>query len=301
MQSPSSDRPVILVTGASGQLGMALQKRAPLVVDMDFRFVGKNELDVTVESGVRRACKLIRPAAIVNCAAYTNVERAEMEEELAYQVNSRAPGYLAEACKEVGALLVHYSTDYVFDGESTTPYLESDVPNPLSAYGRTKLEGERLIDEAHRRHVIIRTSWLYGPTGHNFYRTMIRLAGEHPQLNVVSDQVASPTYVGCLADDTIKLLRKIVVETRPFEYGLYHYSQDGVASWYDFACAILTGHNLKIPVVPQRTSDFPTKATRPAYSKLNNQRWKEASGLSSLTWEEALRVCIEEDLKQYRK
>lgn len=295
MNANTHKPPVLLVTGASGQLGLAFRKAAGVTDFFDFRFADRTDLDVTVRSQVMRLVEQISPDAVINCAAYTNVERAESEEDLAYQVNSLAPRHIAEACRSTEALLVHFSTDYVFDGMSTKPYVETDKPNALSAYGRTKLEGERLLEEAHKRNLIVRTSWLFGTAGHNFYRTMLRLAKEQKELNVVSDQVASPTYTIRLAEDILNALHRILIETRPVDYGLYHYSHDGETSWQGFAKAIVEGHGLNTPVNAVRTAEFPTKAMRPAYSKLDASRWREMFGTPASSWQEELRRCIEEE------
>lgn len=291
MSNHKGERPLVLVTGSAGQLGSCFRDEQLRFPGLELVFSDRIGLDVTLKSQVSSFMESLRPAAVVNCAAYTNVERAEAEEERAYQLNCLAPQYLAEACDEANALLVHFSTDYVFDGSKGSPYLEDDPTSPLNAYGRTKLEGERLVDNACNRYLIIRTSWLYSRHGHNFYRTMARLAREQSELRVVSDQVASPTSGHQLASDMLSWLRQALVETRHTDYGVYHYTQSGEASWSDFARAIVSGLGLDTRVVEVATADYPTKAVRPAYSKLDTHRFFQATGLADIPWQEALRHC----------
>jgi dTDP-4-dehydrorhamnose reductase len=281
----------ILVVGSGGQLGHALKLSAATFSDFRFTFWERADLDITVESWVQQRIQELQPDIVINAGAYTNVERAEDDNEGALAGNAHAPGYLARACKTTEALLVHISTDYVFDGELKRPYTEEDLPSPLNQYGYTKLEGERAIDAVFDHYFILRTSWLYGSYGHNFYNTMLRLAKERGELFVVNDQFATPTWVGLLAHDILSMLKKRYVEGISIPCGLYHYTHDGTASWWDFARAIMQMHGLPAPVNAVDSNHFPTKAKRPAYSKLDNTKWKKATGLTTFTWQEALRQC----------
>jgi len=287
-------KPIILITGANGQLGSEIQRIHAAYPSMQFVFADKLTLDITVESWVMNYLETHKPDAVINCAAYTNVERAEDEQDASSQANALAPGYLAKACKRTGALLIHISTDYVFDGTKTRAYLETDDVSPLNHYGQSKLEGERNIDNEYDRHYIIRTSWLYSSYGHNFFKTMIRLAKEKGELRVVNDQIASPTYAGDLACDLILLLKSCLIDEHPIPYGLYHYSQEGKASWCDFASAIVAQLRLNVPVYPVPSGAFPVKAIRPAFSKLNNSHWTKHTGFTARKWEAGLSSCIEE-------
>jgi dTDP-4-dehydrorhamnose reductase len=298
MNSRRRERPLVLVTGSAGQLGHAFRRCAENPDAVSWIFADRAALDVSLESRVHAFIREHTPDAVVNCAAYTNVERAESEEEQAYLVNSLAPKFLADACAENHALLVHFSTDYVFDGASDRPYSEKDTTNPLSAYGRTKLEGERLIDNSCDRYLVIRTSWLYGLHGHNFYRTMIRLAQERGELRVVNDQRASPTYAGKLAQDIAVWLNSILVDTAHTDYGVYHYSHGGEVSWWEFAREIVALHGPAVPVHPVRSDEFPTKAVRPAYSKLDASRFHAATGILPVHWRDALAACIHDDQQE---
>lgn len=286
-------KPIILITGADGQLGKEFRKLVSEFPDFNFQFAGKLELDITVESWVKDYFSLYHTTAVVNCAAYTNVERAEDEPELALLGNAAAPGFLADASRETGALLVHFSTDYVFDGTKSKAYLESDEVKPLNIYGESKLQGERLIDEKTERYFVIRTSWLYSAYGHNFFNTMMRLAKEKDELNVVNDQIASPTYAGDLATDVLKLLHKILIKQQHIEYGLYHYTESGEASWFDFAKEIVKQAELNVPVQSVKSGTFPVKAIRPMYSKMDNSKWIRNTGLVPCSWNEGLKRCLE--------
>jgi dTDP-4-dehydrorhamnose reductase len=234
----------------------------------------------------------LKPDIVVNAAAYTNVERAEDDHDGADAGNTLGPSFLAAACKSIEALLVHISTDYVFDGNTTKPYTEDDEPHPLNYYGHSKLEGERSIDAVFDHYYILRTSWLYDSFGHNFYNTMLRLANERGELSVVNDQYATPTYAGFLARDILSLLKKKYIEHTPIPCGLYHYTHEGEASWWDFAAAIMHEHKLEVPVNPVASSRFPTKARRPSYSKLDITKWKNATGIAVCSWQEALHACV---------
>lgn len=276
----------VLITGAKGQLGRALQASAPanaVIVAHDV-----DTLDITDEAAVAALFATERPELVLNAAAYTAVDKAESEEATARAVNATATGILSAAAREIGARFAHVSTDFVFDGVSGVPYATDATPNPSSVYGATKLEGERL---AGPDALIVRTSWVYAPTGGNFVRTMLRLMGERPEVRVVADQIGTPTYAPGLA-------QALWTMTGQGLTGLYHYSDAGAASWYDFAVAIqeegLAAGLLDkaVPVIPIPTSDYPTPAQRPFYSVLDKSATFAALGGPTPHWRANLRVMI---------
>ena len=269
----------ILLTGGNGQVGWELRKTlAPLG---EILAPGRTELDLRDAARLREAVRAANADVIVNAAAYTAVDRAESERDAAFAVNAAAPGVLAEEAKKSGALLVHYSTDYVFDGEKPAPYLEEDAPNPINVYGASKLAGERAIAASGCRHLILRTSWVYGPRGGNFMLTMLRLARERPELRVVDDQVGAPTSSLAIARATAQVLR-------PGAHGTYHLSAAGHTSWCGFARAILKRAGIATPVTAIRTADYPTPAKRPRNSRLDCARLRADFGISLAPWEEQL-------------
>ena len=269
----------ILLTGATGQVGWELRKTlAPLGEVKVFDRFGLDLADAPVLVATVRA---LQPAVIVNAAAYTAVDKAEAERDTAFAVNATAPRVLAEEAKRIGALLVHYSTDYVFDGEKASPYVEEDAPHPISAYGESKLAGEQAILKSGCRHLILRTSWVYGPRGKNFYLTMLRLAKERPELRVVDDQVGAPTSSLEIARATAQLIEKRA-------QGLYHMTAGGETSWCGFARAIPARAGISTQVVPVRTEDYPAPARRPRNSRLDCARLRAACGVALLPWEQGL-------------
>ena len=284
----------ILVTGANGQLGREMQ-RLSAVSPNNYTFTDVAELDVTDAGAVRQAVAQTRAEVIVNCAAYTDVERAEEDEPRADLLNHKAAGNLAAAAKATGATLFHVSTDYVFDGTAHTPYRADTAPSPLGAYGRTTLAGERAVMASGCKYLTFRTAWLYSEYGNNFLKTMLRLTAEKERLNVVFDQAGTPTYAGDLAMTIFS-----IVEGGYFagNEGLYHFSNEGVASWYDFAAEIAAaaGHD-KCRIRPCRTAEFPTKAARPAYSVLDKSKIKETFGLEIPHWRESMLYCLKNMLR----
>ena len=284
----------ILVTGANGQLGREMQ-RLSAVSPNNYTFTDVAELDVTDAGAVRQAVAQTRAEVIVNCAAYTDVERAEDDEPTAELLNHKAAGNLAAAAKATGATLFHVSTDYVFDGTAHLPYTEDAPTAPLGVYGRTKLAGERAVAESGCKYLTFRTAWLYSEYGNNFLKTMLRLTAEKERLNVVFDQAGTPTYAGDLAMTIFS-----IVEGGYFagNEGLYHFSNEGVASWYDFAAEIAAaaGHD-KCRIRPCRTAEFPTKAARPAYSVLDKSKIKETFGLEIPHWRESMLYCLKNMLR----
>lgn len=277
----------ILVTGANGQLGNEM-RIVSQGSEHRFVFTDVEELDITSLEAVRAMVGSVGADVVVNCAAYTNVDRAEEEPQLAERLNATAAGHLAEAMKEVGGLLVHVSTDYVFGGsQGNTPRTEEEAANPTGVYGLTKLRGEEAILRAGCRHVILRTAWLYSEYGKNFVKTMLALTATKPELKVVFDQVGTPTY----ALDLARAIMHIV--EHPVE-GTFHYSNEGVCSWYDFAKAIaqMAGHEA-CDVQPCHSSEFPSKVVRPSYSVLDKTKIKRTYGLRIPYWTESLRRCLD--------
>jgi len=279
---------VILVTGAGGQLGQCFKAIAPPYRGFKMIYLDSTQLDVTNEKGIEQALIRYNPSVITNCAAYTAVDRAEQEREKAYLLNSEAPALLAMGAEKIGAILVHYSTDFVFSGAQNRPYVEDDAIAPISVYGQSKAEGEKAVSLLNKgRSILIRTSWLYSPFGHNFVKTMLKLSETKRSLNVVFDQVGTPTSGLDLARATLQLLEKGV------QAGVYHYSNEGVASWYDLAQATFRIAGItKCEVEPIRSEAYPTLAKRPAYSVLDKTKIKEEVGLGISHWETALEYCM---------
>ena len=279
----------ILVTGADGQLGSELKKIAFSPLDEVF-FTDVAELDITDKKAVEDYVSRNDIDTIVNCAAYTAVDRAEEESDRAELINVRAVENLADVAMREGCLLVHVSTDYVFDGMASEPYTEKSVVNPQTVYGCTKLAGERAIKRSGCLAIIIRTAWLYSEFGNNFVKTMLRLAEEKGELNVVSDQVGTPTYAADLAAAIVHVLADDCVAEKT---GIYHFSNEGICSWYEFAQELmrLCGEKFKVNAIA--TVDYPTKAHRPAYSVLDKTKIKEKFGVSVPEWKEALGRMME--------
>lgn len=286
----------ILVLGRNGQVGFELQRTlAPLgkVVALDSWQLDLNKSDV-----IRRVVGEAAPAIIVNAAAYTAVDKAESEPDIAMRVNGEAPGVLAEEAKKLGALLVHYSTDYVFDGGKSGAYVETDDATPTSTYGRSKLAGEQAIQAACRRHLIFRTSWVYGARGANFLLTMRRLMRERPELKIVADQIGAPTWSRMLAEATALILAQQVSPARgadrPEPWGVYHMTNGGETSWHGFAEAIqaLDGGESKAMLLPIPSSDYPTPAKRPLNSRLDNDKLERVFGVRLPDWRVALELCM---------
>jgi dTDP-4-dehydrorhamnose reductase len=278
----------ILVTGANGQLGRELQALAPAFPQFDFLFFDRATLSIADPDAINTFFAREQPAYCINCAAYTAVDKAESEKESAFLINADAVGYLATACRNTGARLIHISTDYVFDGLSETPLREEDPTNPINTYGASKLEGERqALQHYPEGTLIIRTSWVYSEFGNNFVRTMIRLMKERPSINVVSDQVGSPTYAADLASAILHIL------TAPsFIPGLYHYSNEGRISWYEFALAIREGIGSTCKVNPIPTAQYPTPAKRPRFSLLDKSLISATYHLIIPEWQASLVTCI---------
>lgn len=277
----------ILITGGGGQLGKCLRAIQHYCSDLNLIFAGRNELDITNLDEVENYINSQDIHYCVNCAAYTDVDKAESDYEKAKEVNSIGPKNLAIACRNNDCELIHVSTDFVFDGIRGVAYSESDTPAPLSVYGLTKLEGELEVQKHLPKHFIIRTSWLYSEHESNFMKTMIKLSKEHTQLNIVSDQIGTPTYAGDLAQLIIT-----IINSDCKDYGLYHYTNEGVASWYDFAMAIFEERNIDIKVFPIKSEKYPTPAKRPHFSVLDKTKIKTKLRIDIPYWKESLKKAI---------
>ena len=280
----------ILITGANGQLGNEMRVLSKENGQHAYFFTDVQELDICDEQAVHGFVKDNRIDVIVNCAAYTAVDKAEEHEDLCMRINRDAVRNLGEAAHAVGAKVIHVSTDYVFDGTSCRPYLESDATCPVSVYGRTKLAGEQALMEVCPDSVIIRTAWLYSEYGNNFMKTVLRLGKERDELRFIFDQVGTPTYAGDLAVAMLAVLER--AEAGKFIPGIYHFSDEGVCSWYDFTVKILQIAGMNNRVIPIETKDYPTPASRPHYSVLNKGKIKSTYGLTIPHWETSLAYCM---------
>ncbi|RNC88165.1 MAG: dTDP-4-dehydrorhamnose reductase [Winogradskyella sp.] len=278
----------VLITGAKGQLSKCIESSLVNFENVKAFFLSADDLDITNYDKASEVFKDITPDFIINCAAYTAVDKAESEKELAFMVNSEGVENLAKLCTVYKAKLVHISTDFVFDGNSCVPYTEDSNTNPLSVYGKSKLRGEELIKKAKCDFYIFRTSWLYSEYGHNFLKTMLRLGTQKDQIKVVYDQVGSPTY----AKDLAEFVLNFIVSDENFEYGIYHYSNEGVASWYDFAEAIFDEKNIEIHLEPISTEEYPTPAMRPNYSVMSKDKIKSVFNIKINHWRQSLRKCL---------
>ncbi|MBD5273983.1 MAG: dTDP-4-dehydrorhamnose reductase [Bacteroides sp.] len=277
----------ILVTGANGQLGNCLRKTFSNDKDLEVVYTDVQDLDITDREEVDHFIRENNFDFIVNCAAYTAVDRAETDDLKAAAINTVAVGNIAQAAAKHRVKVIHISTDYVFNGENYRPYEENDEPYPRSIYGRTKLEGEGILTSFCQDALIIRTAWLYSEFGGNFVKTMLRMASENKSINVVADQIGSPTYAGDLADAIHHILRH-----NKWLPGIYHFTNEGVASWFDFSKAIfeLAGKNAKVNPIP--TSQFPSPAKRPMYSVLSKMKIKNTYGVNIPYWRDSLKKCL---------
>jgi dTDP-4-dehydrorhamnose reductase len=276
---------VVLVTGANGQLGQSLQYISSQYPNLEFHFYTSSELDITNEYSIKEVFSLIKPNYCINAAAYTAVDKAEAESEKATLVNVTGAKKLAKICNEFATILIHVSTDFVFDGIKETPYNEEDTTNPQGIYGKTKREGEIEIIKYLKQYFVVRTSWLYSSFGNNFMKTMLKLANERNSLNIVNDQIGTPTHAVDLAQALVK-----IVLSGSQNYGIYHYSNEGKTSWYGFAKEIFNINKTIIDLNPIPTSEFPTPAKRPKYSVLDKSKIKTEFGISINDWKESLRL-----------
>lgn len=284
-------KPLIVVTGKNGQLGWELmQQTGAYAKEFDFLFTGRNELDISEPATIPVFFENVKPDYVINCAAYTAVDKAETEQELAYTVNATAAGMIAKECHRYGSVYLGISTDYVFDGKGTFPYTVDHPCDPVNYYGYTKYMGEQLALEHCEQSVIIRTSWVYSSHGHNFVKTMLRLMKEKSQVQVVNDQIGSPTYAAGLALTILQLIQSL--QDGNTHYGIYHYSDEGMISWFDFAVAIRDLAGLQCDVLPISASAYPTPAKRPAYSVLDKTNMLKDLGITPKPWEQQLRSCL---------
>lgn len=277
----------VLVTGGNGQLASSIKSIQDKHPNLQFTYTDYQDLDVTNINQIEAFFDTTSFDFCVNCAAYTAVDKAESEIQQAENINAHAALNLANVCKAHNITLVHISTDFVFDGTQSVAYKETDATHPLSVYGATKLKGETLIENTLDAYFIIRTSWLYSEFGNNFMKTMLRLAKERDELSIVSDQIGTPTYAPDLAEVICN-----IIESNSKDYGTYHYSNEGVASWYDFAKAIFEFSDLPITVRPIHTQDYPTPAKRPSYSVLDTTKIKDTFHLDIPNWQDSLRNAL---------
>jgi dTDP-4-dehydrorhamnose reductase len=277
----------ILVTGANGQVGSELRFLSESLQQCQFTFTDRTELDIANAEVVKGYFEQHSFDYLINCAAYTAVDKAESEKELAYQINAEAPSMLAGVAAKHGCRYIHISTDFVFDGTASQPITEEAATNPLSVYGASKLQGDLDVMANNKDALIVRTSWVYSSFGNNFVKTILRLCKERETLNVIYDQVGTPTYARDLAACILN-----IITSGKWESGIYNYSNEGVASWYDFAVAIKDIAGLKTRILPIETKDYPTPATRPKYSVLNKKKMKDTFAVEIPYWRESLEDCI---------
>ncbi len=285
--------PLILVTGKNGQLGWELTRiAADYQEQFRFHFTTREELDLTQPDQVQTALDKIHPDYILNCAAYTAVDKAEQEQEVALKTNAHSVGEMAMWCEHNGKQLITISTDYVFDGKGMAPYKVQHPTDPLNYYGYSKWLGEQFVKENHPNGIVIRTSWVYSTHGNNFVRTMLRLMKERNELNVVADQIGSPTYAADLAEALLQMV--IGLQARKTHQAIYHYSNSGVISWFDFATAIRDMAGLTCQVNPIPSSAYPTPAKRPGYSVMDCSDLVKDFGIQLKPWQERLQTCIQQ-------
>jgi len=280
---------VVLVTGASGQLGQSLQFIAENYPNITFHFYDSAALNITDLQNCKTVFSAIKPDFCINAAAYTAVDKAEGERKKAHLINVTGPENLAIICKEFDAILIHISTDFVFDGNASKAYTEQDTPNPTGVYGQTKLDGEKVIQKIWEKHIIIRTSWVYSQFGNNFMKTMLRLGSERDSLSVVNDQIGTPTNAVDLAEVLVKIILFTNKQPITDNYGIYNFSNEGQCSWYDFAKKIFEINKIEIDLQAIPTSSYPTPAKRPSYSVLDKSKIKEVFGVEISNWERGLK------------
>lgn len=280
---------IVLVTGSNGQLGREFQVLSSSYPEFEFHFFDRITLDIQDQKILTNAFQSIKPDYFLNCAAYTAVDNAEEAEETAFNINEIAVEKIAQLCQEYNTKLFHFSTDYVFDGKKNTAYNEEDIENPINVYGKSKLAGEKTL-EKYPNAIVIRTSWLYSSFGKNFVKSMLRLAENRNELRVVSDQIGTPTYARDLAKMTLENLNKL----GEIGTSVYHYSNEGVASWYDFAHAIFELSDKKITLYPIKTKDYPTPASRPLFTLLDKEKIHSVIKKNIPHWRDSLRKCLHE-------
>jgi dTDP-4-dehydrorhamnose reductase len=280
---------VILVTGASGQLGQSIQFIAKDYPEIQFLFFSSSDLDISNSEQCQTIFAQYKPNFCINAAAYTAVDKAESEPEKAHLINVVGVQNIAKACKTNNCVLLHISTDFVFDGTKNTPYKEEDTTNPLGVYGKTKLDGEKKIQKTLVRYFIIRTSWVYSQFGANFMKTMLRLASERDSITVVDDQIGTPTHAVDLAECLIKIIQYNNLNSTTNNFGIYNFSNEGQCSWYDFAKEIFKVNGIRIDLKPIPTSSYPTPAKRPKYSVMDKSKIIKAFGIHINSWQKSLK------------
>ena len=294
---------VVLVTGANGQLGQSIRFVAHKYPNIQFIYTDYQEMDITNFENCQSVFAVHKPQFCINTAAYTAVDKAESEVEKAHLINAVGPENLAKVCKEFDTILLHISTDFIFDGTSTQPYLEADIPNPKSVYGQTKLDGELAIQKNWEKYFIVRTSWVYSQFGANFMKTMLRVASERDSLSVVNDQIGTPTNAVDLAEVLLKIVESCHAELVYFvssqklesasNFGIYNFSNEGQCSWYDFANEIFQQKGISIDLQPIPTSAYPTPAKRPLFSVLDKSKIKTTFPIAIADWKISLKKCLE--------
>ena len=280
---------VVLVTGASGQLGQAIQFIAKNHSEIKFVFCSSSDLDISNKENCQTVFQKTKPDFCINAAAYTAVDKAESERDKAELINVLASKNIAEVCNNFDVKLIHISTDFVFDGSNDKPYTETQITNPKGVYGQTKLDGEKAIQQVFSKYYIIRTSWVYSQFGNNFMKTMLRLASERTALSVVHDQIGTPTNAVDLAEALVQIILSANQQPKKDNYGIYNFSNEGECSWYDFAKKIFEINNVSIDLSAIPTEQFPTPAQRPKYSVLDKSKIKTTFGIAIKTWEESLK------------
>jgi len=282
----------ILVTGGNGQLGKELREFASLHTGLEFVFLSREDLPIHQFEMVRNYFNTLKPAYCINCAAYTAVDKAESEKDLAFLINGEAVGVLAAVCKEHNTKFIHISTDYVFNGEAAYPYTESFPTDPINVYGASKLEGEKQAIQLDPECIIIRTSWLYSSFGKNFVKTMMKLMSEKDEIKVIKDQLGSPTNAADLAETIFNIIANCHLQIYNWTPGIYNFTNEGIISWYDFAKAIKEITNSACDIRPISTSEYPTPAKRPAYSVLEKAKIQKTFGVKLKDWKKSLELCI---------
>jgi dTDP-4-dehydrorhamnose reductase len=285
-------KPLIAVSGKNGQVGWELQQLSQMYPQYDFIFCDRNELNITSEAQLKIFFQNNKPSVFINCAAYTAVDKAESDQEAAYKANAEALGAIAKQCKLTDALLISFSTDYVFNGNGDTPYKEDGAVDPINYYGYTKMLGEQLALQNWERTIIIRSSWVYSSHGNNFVKTMLRLMNERTDINVVNDQLGSPTYAKDLAAAAMQMVNSQLSNDQPTINGIFHFSNEGNISWFDFASEIKRLSGLPCNIHPIPSSAFPTPAKRPHYSVLDKRKIVSKLGITLEDWSESLASCI---------
>lgn len=282
----------VLIFGKDGQVGWELEQI--LLPFGNTVALNRAQCDLGNADQLIKAIRTIKPSLIINAAANTAVDRAETEQQLAFSINATAPGIMAEEAKKIDALLIHYSTDYVFDGTASSPYTETQLTHPINFYGKSKLAGEEAIQQVGGKHLIFRTSWVYGMRGKNFLLTMLKLAKEKPSLKVIDDQIGSPTWSRFIAQTTVQIATSMAMD-RENPWGIYNLTNSGYTSWHGFAAEIFQLSKLAVDLKAIPSAEYPTPAKRPAYSILSHDKIKKVFNISPPTWQEALNLCLNQN------